>query len=435
MGDTGHIVTPSDEDKTILRPVPGGRKRTVSPTPQPLPQGLPPNMELPVQISSGASPLVEISLSVLSLVPSLRNMAQCPNINMVQARFSDAIKKAENQMGEHSFSPTQARTASYFLCTLIDETVLNTPWGSESGWGHNSLLIQFHNEAWGGEKFFAIVQHLVQHPATNLPLLELAYLCLCLGFMGKYRLDGNGLRQIEGLRQELYLIIQRSKSGTEPELSLFWRGLGAVRSPLAQQLPWWVCVPVVAVLLMAAYLGFTYAINRSSNHVFEKMSAIALEEAKRPSLKPEAPPPPPRPEILSRADRFKTLLAPEIQEHKVEVADGNLLRILNAFPSGSAQLKDEYRPMIEKIAKEVNDGSSRIAVVGHTDATPIFSARFPSNWHLSQERAKNVADMLLVFAPLQERLSSEGRAATEPIDSNDNAEGRARNRRIEIRIR
>ena len=363
-------------------------------------------------------------------------MAYCSNIEVVQTRFADSIKKAESQMVEHNFSPMQARTASYFLCTLIDETVLNTPWGSESGWGHNSLLIQFHNEAWGGEKFFEIVKHLVQHPSSNLPLLELAYLCLCLGFMGKYRLDGNGLRHIEELRQELYLTIQRLKNANEPELSLFWRGLGNIRNPLVHQLPSWVVILVVAALLMAAYLGFAYAINRSSNQVFEKMSAIAMEEAKRPSIQPEAPPPPPRPEILTRADRFTKLLATEIQEHKIEVADGNLLRILNAFPSGSAQLKEEYRPMIEKIAKELSNESSRISVVGHTDATPIFSARFPSNWHLSQARAKDVADMLLAYAPLlQERISSEGRAATEPIASNDNAEGRARNRRIEIRIR
>ena len=79
----------------------------------------------------------------------------------------------------------QVKIASYFLCSLIDETVLNTPWGNQSNWGHHSLLIQFHNEAWGGERFFQILDRLKQQPAQGLNLLELAYLCLSLGFEGK----------------------------------------------------------------------------------------------------------------------------------------------------------------------------------------------------------------------------------------------------------
>jgi type VI secretion system protein ImpK len=91
---------------------------------------------------------------------------------------------------------------------------------------------------------------------------------------------------------------------------------------------------------------------------------------------------------------------------------------------------------MEKIARELATESSLIVVVGHTDASPIFSARFPSNWHLSEERAKQMAEVLMDFSPqLQQRISSEGRAATEPIAPNDTAEGRAHNRRIDIRIR
>lgn len=392
------------------------------------------NDVLPPDINSGNNPLIELSLSLLSLVVQLRQMASYPNIDALQARLAESIKKYENNILQQNLPHTHARTASYFVCTLLDETVLNTPWGSESSWGHNSLLVQFHNEAWGGEKFFDIVSHLSQQPSQNLALIELAYLCISLGLEGKYRQTGDGLRHIEGLRQELYLMIQRVKNTDNQELSLFWRGLGNIHNPLINRLPSWVLVLVAAALLMIAYLCFAYTINKSSDHVFEQLAALAQEEAKLPSVQTVTPVP--RPEILTRADRFRRLLAAELQEEKVEVVDGNLLRILNAFPSGSAQLKDEYRPMMEKIVKELDTEPSLIVVVGHTDAMPIFSARFPSNWNLSQERAKDVAEVLIAFAPqLQTRISSEGRAATEPIAPNDTAEGRARNRRIDIRIR
>ena len=431
MTDKRYSAPTPDEDRTILRPTPGGRRRPVPPPGPFMVQGTP-GGDLPENIVPGSNPLVELALSLLSLVPQLRGMACCADIDAFQARIADSIKKYENQVQQQNFPQAQSRTATYFLCTLLDETVLNTPWGSASGWGHNSLLVQFHGEAWGGEKFFDIVSHLAQQPSRNLALIELAYLCLSLGFEGKYRRVNNGLRQLEGLRQELYLTIQRQKNIGEQELSPFWQGLRNIRNPLTHQLPPWVFALVAAVFLMAAYLGFAYAINRSSNHVFDRLSAIAQEEARLPAPQPAAPP---RPEILTRADRFKKLLAMEINENKVEVVDGSLLRILNAFPSGSAQLKDEYRAMMKKIAEELVNDSARITVVGHTDASPIFSARFPSNWHLSQARAKNVTDILVTYAPLQERISFEGREAMEPIASNDTAEDRARNRRIDIRIR
>jgi type VI secretion system protein ImpK len=139
--------------------------------------------------------------------------------------------------------------------------------------------------------------------------------------------------------------------------------------------------------------------------------------------------------IPIRADRFKRLLADEITREMVELLDGNILRISNSFPSGSDQIKKDFIPMLAKIARELKTDTSRIVVVGHTDNRPIFSARFPSNWHLSQARAKNVANILTASAPLKARISFEGHADSDPIAPNDTAENRALNRRIEIQIR
>ena len=72
-------------------------------------------------------------------------------------------------------------------------------------------------------------------------------------------------------------------------------------------------------------------------------------------------------------------------------------------------------------------------VTGHTDNVPIRTLRFPSNWHLSKARADAVAVMM---APplLPSKLRVEGRADTEPLESNDAAEGRTQNRRVEVRL-
>src|SRR6185437_12153314 len=68
--------------------------------------------------------------------------------------------------------------ARYALCTAIDEAVLNTPWGAQSDWSGHSLLVTFHREAAGGEKFFQILDRVSKEPQRYLALLELLYVCL-----------------------------------------------------------------------------------------------------------------------------------------------------------------------------------------------------------------------------------------------------------------
>ncbi|MBC7944272.1 MAG: OmpA family protein, partial [Burkholderiales bacterium] len=76
----------------------------------------------------------------------------------------------------------------------------------------------------------------------------------------------------------------------------------------------------------------------------------------------------------------------------------------------------------------------QVQVTGHTDNVPIRTARFPSNWHLSQERARSVMQLLAAQGVAGRRLSAEGRADAEAIVANDSAANRARNRRVEIRL-
>jgi type VI secretion system protein ImpK len=71
-------------------------------------------------------------------------------------------------------------------------------------------------------------------------------------------------------------------------------------------------------------------------------------------------------------------------------------------------------------------------VVGHTDSSPIFSAKFPSNWDLSKARALSVVEMLTNNKKISATIVSEGRADTQPMVANDSAEHKAMNRRVEI---
>ena len=84
-------------------------------------------------------------------------------------------------------------------------------------------------------------------------------------------------------------------------------------------------------------------------------------------------------------------------------------------------------------AEAIDEVPGEVLVVGHSDNTPIRSVRFPSNWHLSTARAEAVSERL--SRNIQgRRLRAEGRAESEPIAPNDSAEGRARNRRVDVHV-
>jgi len=139
--------------------------------------------------------------------------------------------------------------------------------------------------------------------------------------------------------------------------------------------------------------------------------------------------------------RIRKDLAKEIEQGKAEVMrDGAKIIIRLAeqgsFRSGNADLQPGFMSLLGEVSKTVSSSKGRVFIEGHTDNVPVvFNERFRSNWDLSGARAGAVADYMSTQGGLGAgRLSVSGFADTKPIDSNDSAAGRGRNRRIEIII-
>jgi chemotaxis protein MotB len=111
------------------------------------------------------------------------------------------------------------------------------------------------------------------------------------------------------------------------------------------------------------------------------------------------------------------------------------LREFGFFDSGSANIKTESLPAVDRIASILAIRTCRLRIEGHTDNIPIHTAQMASNWELSTARATELVRLLIVrhrFAP--ERLAAAGYAEYHPIASNLTAQGRAQNRRVDIVI-
>jgi len=106
-----------------------------------------------------------------------------------------------------------------------------------------------------------------------------------------------------------------------------------------------------------------------------------------------------------------------------------------AFPSGTDEVAETALEGIRKVAAAVQKLPNPVRLEGHTDAVPIHTPRFKSNWDLSAARSIAILDLMNTrFGVPRGRMSIGGYAETAPVSGNDTEQGRARNRRVDIII-
>ena len=145
-------------------------------------------------------------------------------------------------------------------------------------------------------------------------------------------------------------------------------------------------------------------------------------------------------ELLPSMQYLSKSLEGEIHQGKIEMhlePRGLVVSLRQAtfFPSGADTVDPNTYSSVEKIAQIIHDLPNSVRLEGHTDAIPIHTARFRSNWELSAARA--IAMMELFSGRFEippQRMAIAGYADTAPLDSNDTPEGRAHNRRVDIVI-
>ena len=413
-----------DQTRTFLKPDPRGRASARS--------GETTNVDAAAPDAAiadvGLNPLVALANPLLLLVPQLRATRQVADPGALRTSLAQGIRDFAARAAQHGIAPERVMAARYVLCTMIDEAAADTPWGGSGVWARHSLLAMFHNETEGGEKVFQLMARLAEKPAENRDLLELIYAAITLGFEGRYRVIANGRAQLDAVRDRLAQIVRKERGDHPQALAEHWQGHPVRRSKPMGWLPLAATACVAALLMGGTYLVLRSSLASRSDPVFGAIQGLRLTPPVTPTLQP-APKP-----------RLAQYLQPDIKANLVRVSDEVdrsvvTIRGDGLFATGSATLVPEREALMVRIAEALALVPGNVLVTGHTDNQPIArSARFPSNWHLSEERAKNVRDLLVANKVAPDRIRAEGRADAEPVVANDTATNRALNRRVEVTL-
>jgi len=394
-----------DPEATIAIPTPGRKREAEAPAP---PAAGSEATAIDPAALGGLNPLVAAANPILAIAAQIRHTLKHPDPQGLRSSLDGGIAAFEQAARAAGAGEETIAAASLALRALVHESAASTPWGA--GWKTDET-----------EKFFALLDASLSDAASGRDLLEFFCACLALGFEGR-----------EGLAERRALVLERLRalrSAGDGELSGHWRGVQAPARRPAGALGLWAAASAVALVLAGVYAAYRISLGGLSDPVARELAQLKAPPAQESRPAAQVPSP-----------RIADQLAAEIARGEVAVADAAgmstiTIRSDRLFASGSARLEPAVEPVVLRVAEALDRVPGSIVVTGHTDDVPIRTARFPSNWELSTERAGSVVRLMAGRLKDAGRLSAEGLADSAPAAPNDSAANRARNRRVEIILR
>ncbi|MGO3055724.1 MAG: type IVB secretion system protein IcmH/DotU [Halomonas sp.] len=221
------------------------------------------------------NPMIDAASSLLGMVVRVRQLDSAGDIDRLYRQVVDEVTSIEIELTEQGYDRPTLLAYRYVLCSFVDEAVMGMSWGRQSKWAEHSLLTRFHNETWGGEKVFSILARLQQEPERYLDMLAFIYLCLCLGFEGRYRVMSDGREEYERIVRALG--DQLAGLSPQPDEILTTPLSNVVHTHhqrASQGMPSWAIFAVFFVSMTLIYLGFSWALDQQAEHVTSLLNQL-----------------------------------------------------------------------------------------------------------------------------------------------------------------
>lgn len=360
-------------------------------------------------VTATPNPLRDIFADLISYVLLFR--ASCgerpPSPNAVRERIDGLISEQERRVKAGEASWDAYREGLFAVLSWVDDSVLNSSWPHRGQWRH--LMLDRFDTLNAGTEFF----QRLEKPSSR-DVKEIYFLCLGLGFEGRYALGGSA-EQLREYRRRLY----RDITGTVDlrRDRLFPEAYARARGPAKVErkrigAAWFALALLIPALLFGVYW---YLLHRQTAGLLARIAA------------PMATAPAP--------DRARTLVE-ELRARGIQAeqaARGVVITLPNVlFELNSSELSAEGQRKIAEVAAALKRHAGGVPVLVEGHASRERGTPEDHNQRLSEDRATNVVALLKESGLKNERVTGKGFGSKSPIASNDTEEGRRANRRVEI---
>lgn len=175
------------------------------------------------------------------------------------ARVQQFLADFERSAKKMDIPAEDVYATKYAFCAAVDETVLNTGFSIRDAWMLQPLQLTLFGEQLAGENFFARLEDLRAQGAPRLQSLEVFYMCLLLGFQGKYMIEGQEkLGYLTARLGDEITLLRGKRAGFAPH----WPLPDKIAHTLKRDVPLWSIGALFALLGLLAYLGMSHFLNR-----------------------------------------------------------------------------------------------------------------------------------------------------------------------------
>ena len=358
--------------------------------------------------TAAPSRLTDIFADLISYV--LLFQAACgerpPAMNELREKIDALIIEQDRRVKAGAASWDSYREALFAVLSWVDDVVLNSSWPHRNQWRH--LMLDTFGTVNAGKEFF----QRLDNPQPLAPdVKEIYFLCLGLGFEGRYALGGNP-EQLREYRRRLYRDTTGSATVEPGRLfpEAYTRPRGVQRAERKRvRAAWFALALVIPALLFGVYW---YLLHRQTAELLARIKT------------PEAP-----------VDRARSLVE-ELRARGIQAeqaARGVVITLPNLlFEVGSSELSTDGQKKIGEVAVALKRYAAGVPILVEGHASRERGTPDGQNQRLSEDRATKVAELLVTSGLRNERVTAAGFGDRRPIASNDTEEGRRLNRRVEI---
>jgi len=214
------------------------------------------------------NPFLSASSHVFKYVLDISSNNSDLDDNEVRDNLISKINQFDESALKLNIENTEILVTRYILCTFVDEFMNNSTLGSNSAWSKNSLLRIFHKETYGGENFFHLLDKFLKTPAKYIHILELMYICLALGFEGKYRVIDRGQIELNNIKDSLFRQI-KIVQGRDPFPFYTNQQPSKNKFKLFNKVSYPILILGTFLLVFIIYVILTFSLNEHDNNFID----------------------------------------------------------------------------------------------------------------------------------------------------------------------
>lgn len=217
--------------------------------------------------------LAEAYAPCFILILQLRAVEEYGDPEVLRKRLHDLLSRTEREARRAGSLPEDVQAAQFAIVAFMDETILSSNWMHKDHWLARPLQLEFYDRYDAGEEFFVRLETLRGRTGGSAEVLEVYYLCMALGFKGRYQLHEQ--EKLRGLIEDTYAQLSRMPGMQRGPLSPHGKPHDQVATEMKSKVPAWAIALVALALGLLAYVGTSLYLSHVADETAQAIEAMA----------------------------------------------------------------------------------------------------------------------------------------------------------------